>query len=110
MTRKKQKPRNSRVKVPDLFGLAEADIQAIDGHPAASSASNQVRKTIEAITGWRIRKQGGIPKAQFKLAADFEDALGQLKEAYVGALREWLLSQTCPLCGSRPKRTTPPTR
>ena len=78
-------PNNLEAKVVFLLDRSEEEIQAIDGHPAVRSASEQIRKALEAATGWRMRKQGGIPQKQFKLAAAFEDALGQLKEAYISA-------------------------
>ena len=46
----------------------------------------------------------GIPRDKFKLAAGYEDALGHVKEAYIAATRDWVLSRECPLCGSRLKQ------
>src|SRR6267143_6235635 len=88
--RRKRMPNNLEAKVVFLLDRSEEEIQAIDGHPAVRSASEKIRKALEAATGWRMRKQGGIPKKQFKLAAAFEDALGQLKEAYISARLEYL--------------------
>jgi hypothetical protein len=88
-------------KVVFLLDRSEEEIQAIDGHPVVRSASEQIRKALEAATGWRMRKQGGIPKKQFKLAAAFEDALGQLKEAYISATLEYLSRRPRPRSYSR---------
>jgi aldehyde:ferredoxin oxidoreductase len=82
-----------------------ADIQAFTDHSKIRVANRRLRKAFEAITGWKMTAKEGIPRDMFKLAVDYEDALGQAKEALILATRDWVLSRTCPLCGSRPQRT-----
>jgi len=97
-------PDNLEAKVVFVLDLSEAEIQAIDEHPAVKRASQHIRKALEAITGWRMLERGGIPKKQFKLAATFEDALGQLKEAYTSAMLAYLSRQSRPRSYSRPSQ------
>ena len=97
-------PNNSEAKVVFLLDLSELDLQAIDEHPAVERASKHIRNALEAVTGWRMLEQGGIPKKQFKLAAAFEDALGQLKEAYISATLEYLSRRPRPRSYSRPSQ------
>ncbi len=44
----------------------------------------------------RPSRDGGsrVPKNQFRLAAAFEDALGQLQEAYILATLKWAIART----------------
>ncbi|PYU32762.1 MAG: hypothetical protein DMG28_10530 [Acidobacteria bacterium] len=53
--RRKHMPNNLEPKVVFVLDLSEAEIQAIDGHPAVRWASKQILKALEAITGWRMR-------------------------------------------------------
>ncbi len=85
--------------------LSVADIQALTRHPQIQVANQTLSKALEAITGWNMTAKRGIPREAFKLAVQYEDALGLVKEAYIAATLEWLLTRTCPLCGSRPQRS-----
>src|ERR1700682_1901969 len=51
--------------------------------------------------------KSGIPRKMFKRVAEYEDALGYVKEAHIAATRDWLLSKTCPLCSGRNKPRSP---
>ena len=87
----------------DAFSLSLADIEAINRHRQIKIANKRLRKAVEAITGWRMIGTRGIPREKFNLAAEYEDALGQVREAFITATRDWLHRTECPLCGSRPK-------
>jgi hypothetical protein len=91
-------------------GLSAADIELLTRHPQIKIANRRLRKALEAITGWKMTLKGGVPRNEFRLAAEYEDALGDVKEAFIVATRDWLLTRTCPLCNSRPKRTRLGTR
>jgi hypothetical protein len=93
----------SASKLRDTFSLTLADIETLTRHPQITIANRRLRKSLEAITGWRMIGTRGIPRNKFRLAVEYEDALGLVKEAFIAATREWLLSRECPLCGSRPK-------
>lgn len=90
--------------------LSAADLELLTKHPQIKIANRRLRKALEAITGWKMTLKGGIPRNEFRLAVEYEDALGHVKEALIVATQEWLLARTCPLCGSRSKRTRLGTR
>jgi NACalpha-BTF3-like transcription factor len=70
------------------LNLSEADIEAINLSPKVVVSSRKVRKALEAITGWSLASQTGIPKNKFKLIVAYEDALGDLRGALMRATLE----------------------
>jgi hypothetical protein len=107
---KKKVGSGSSTKRQCAHGLSAADIQLLTGHRQIKIATRMLRNALEAITGWKMTAKGGIPRNEFRLAVEYEDALGHVKEAFIVAIRDWLLTRTCPLCSSRPKRTRLGTR
>src|SRR5260370_4591047 len=100
----------SAVKLQDHLSLALAEIQTITGHTQIKIANKRLRRALEAITGWRMIPKRGIPRSEFKLAVEYEDALRQVEEAFLAVTQEWFLSRPCPRCGLRPRRTSLPAR
>jgi hypothetical protein len=98
------KPAKSASSVEDTFRLSLADIEALTRHPQIKIANRRLRKAFEAITGWRMIGTRGIPRKKFELAVEYEDALGDVKEAFITATRDWLHRSECPVCGSGPKQ------
>jgi hypothetical protein len=78
---------------------SENDVQMLDNHPLIEVASRRVSQAVEAIADLQFTKRGGIPRARLKQIAQYEDAIGLLKEAVTAATCEFLLSQDCPVCG-----------
>ena len=79
------------------LNLSEADIEAINLSPKVVVASRKLQKALEAITGWRLASQSGIPKNKFRLIVAYEDALGDLREALMRATLKRMQ-------GTRPRR------
>jgi hypothetical protein len=79
------------------LNLSEADIEAINLSPKVVVASRKLQKALEAITGWRLASQTGIPKNKFRLIVAYEDALGDLREALMRATIKRMQ-------GTRPRR------
>lgn len=104
------KAAKSASRLQDTFSLSLADIEALTRNRKIKIANRRLRRALEAITGWRMIGTRGIPRNKFKLAVEYEDALGHVKEAFIAATREWVLSRECPLCGSRPKQRRSGTR
>jgi hypothetical protein len=103
----KKKGSSSSTKRQSACGLSAADIEELTRHPQIKIANRRLREALEAITGWKMTLKGGVPRNEFGLAVEYEDALGHVKEAFIVAFQDWLLTRTCPLCNPRPKRTRP---
>jgi|ERR1700730_793679 hypothetical protein len=88
----------------DSVRLSLADVQEITSHPEIQRADRRLSRAFQAITGWKMAAEAGIPKDKFPRVAEYEDALGQVKEAFIAATRDWLLNSACPLCDSRPQK------
>ncbi|HXM94785.1 MAG TPA: hypothetical protein VOA64_11145 [Candidatus Dormibacteraeota bacterium] len=84
--------------------LSLADIEELIAHPQIRMADKRLRQAFESVTGWKMNSPNGFPEHKLALVVKYEDALGQLKEAYIAATRDWLLNRFCPLCGTRPER------
>jgi len=65
--------------------LSEADIEAINRHPKVAVANEKMHKALEAITGFGLASHNKVPKEKFRLIVAYEDALGELREALMGA-------------------------
>jgi hypothetical protein len=82
---------------------SENDVQMLDSHPLIEVASRRVSQAVEVIADLQFTKRGGIPRTSLKQIAQYEDAIGLLKEAVTAATYELILSQNCPACGFSPK-------
>ena len=94
MSKQRFKPRQTQIEGHTL-NLPEADIEAINLSPKVVVASRKLQKALEAITGWRLASQTGIPKNKFRLIVAYEDALGQLKEALMRATLKRMQETHC---------------
>jgi hypothetical protein len=79
------------------LNVSEADIEAINFSPKVAVANRKLQKALEAITGWRLASQTGIPKDKFRLIVAYEEALGDLREALMRATLKRMQ-------GTRPRR------
>jgi hypothetical protein len=86
----------SASRLQDTFSLSLADIEALTRHRKIKIANRRLRKALEAITGWRMIGRRGIPRNKFKLAVEYEDALGHVKEPFIAATREWVSAESVP--------------
>jgi len=68
-------------------------------------AEEKLRKALEAITGWKMTAKAGIPNKALDLAANYEDALGEGREAFIAATRDWVLRRMLPPNHSQQKRS-----
>src|SRR2546425_4233194 len=71
--RRKHMPDNLEAKVVFVLDLSEAEIQAIDEHPAVKRASQHIRKALEAITGWRMQATRKFPARDTKQIYNKQD-------------------------------------
>jgi hypothetical protein len=81
----------------------ENDVQMLNSRRLIEVASRRVSQAVEVIADLQFTKRGGIPRTRLKQIAQYEDAIGLLKEAVTAATYELLLSQECPVCGSSSK-------